>query len=172
MHFAAIVRAYTARKIANVELRSFENEKSFADALNRAGMAMRPDGKRYDHQRRIPHAVLCAATSSLRLAALERATDFDSLFAIVSNAIGSIHGIGELTIYDTALRIGAKLGLLPTRVYLHSGTRKGARALNLNWHAPYLEVGEFPAELQKLAAHEIEDCLCIFKDRFRNVESR
>ena len=27
------------------------------------------------------------------------------------------HGIGELTIYDTALRIGAKLGLRPQRVY-------------------------------------------------------
>ena len=32
------------------------------------------------------------------------------LYGIVDNAIGSIEGIGRLTVYDTALRIGAKLG--------------------------------------------------------------
>ena len=86
--------------------------------------------------------------------------------SVVRDAIGPIHGIGDLTIYDTALRIGVNLGLWPTRVYLHSGTRVGARALGLNWRAPHIEPDDCPAELQLLRPHEIEDCLCIFKDRF------
>jgi hypothetical protein len=123
--------------------------------------------KRYDHQRRIPEAVLCEATRALHRAPLAEAQDFHSLLECVRKAIGPIHGIGELTIYDTALRIGAKRGILPTRVYLHSGTRVGARALGVDWRAEYLKVSDCPAALRALASHEIEDCLCIFKSRFR-----
>jgi hypothetical protein len=42
--------------------------------------------------------------------------------------------------YDTALRIGAKLKLFPTKVYLHAGTRLGARALGLDDSAATLKV--------------------------------
>jgi hypothetical protein len=112
------------------------------------------------------------ATSRLHYAPLTHARDFDSLFNMVRDAIGPIHGIGELTVYDTALRIGAKLGLPPERVYLHSGTRVGARALGLNWRTPHLELEDFPAELRTLKPHEIEDCLCIFKGRFIRRQDR
>lgn len=165
-----IVRAYIAinRPKSLEELGSFEGEATLQSAIERAGMAQRPDGKRYDHQRRIPEAILCIATSRLHSVrgALAKARDFDSLFNIVRKAISPIQGIGELTVYDTALRIGAKLQLLPSRVYLHSGTRSGARALGLNWKAAHLELKDCPAELQLLRPHEIEDCLCIFKERF------
>lgn len=87
----------------------------------------------------------------------------------MASAIGVLHGIGELTVYDTALRIGAKLGLLPKKVYLHAGTRAGARALGLNWKATSLAVRELPSELLTLTPHEIEDCLCIFKDKLKRA---
>jgi hypothetical protein len=98
-------------------------------------------------------------------ARLQHATSFDDLYRRVAVAIEPLDGIGELTVYDTALRIGAKLGHLPSKVYLHRGTRAGAKALGLNWKAKTLAVRELPAVLRVLPAHEIEDCLCIFKDR-------
>jgi len=130
---ASIVRAYKARfrKRNQEELDSFASE-SVAGAVKRAGVAERPDGKRYDHQRRIPQDVLRLAAERLGRAKLNRARDFDELHKLVTRAIGSIHGIGRLTVYDTALRIGAKLSLAPDRVYLHTGTRTGARKLGLN----------------------------------------
>lgn len=79
-------------------------------------------------------------------------------------AIGSIRGVGELLVYDTALRIGAKLELMPDRVYLHSGTRRGARSLGLPFKMRLISIAELPVPLRSLKQHEVEDCLCIFKD--------
>ncbi len=167
-NLGAMVRAYEARHRARSreELASFAAEPTLDAAVRRAGLAQRPDGKRYDHQRRLPLAVvLQVATCQLEHARFDRAADFDELHRLVDKAIGSIRGVGELTVYDTAVRIGAKLGLKPQRVYLHSGTREGARALGLDWRMAHLTVAQCPRELHRLAPHEIEDCLCIFKGR-------
>jgi hypothetical protein len=52
-------------------------------------------------------------------------------------------------------------------VYLHSGTRKGALALELDTKKRVaLEMFELPMPLRELAAHEVEDVLCIYKDVF------
>lgn len=45
------------------------------------------------------------------------ARSFDALPGVVTTAIGDIHRIGLLTIYDIAQRIGAFLRLAPERVY-------------------------------------------------------
>jgi hypothetical protein len=81
-----------------------------------------------------------------------------------------VDGIGELYIYDTALRIGAKLNLLPSRIYLHAGARVGARALGFAGRLKYIELRDLPKEFQKLEPHEIEDVLCIFKDKLKQME--
>lgn len=100
----------------------------------------------------------------LRIApALSAADSFDELFDIVSTAIELIDGIGELAVYDTALRIGARFDLQPTKVYLHAGTRTGARVLGLQHTRAYIDVAELPVELQVLSASEAEDALCIYK---------
>ena len=167
----AIVRAYTARYRSGTrdELGGFRDERSLASAIKRAGMAQRRDLKRYSHQRRLRKAVLKAATAELHRAKVGNATDFDDLHDRVEGAIGSLVGIGELMIYDTSLRLGAHLGLLPRRVYLHRGTRRGARALGLDWRAKSVAVRDCPRELGVLQAHEIEDCLCIFKDKLKRA---
>jgi hypothetical protein len=41
--------------------------------------------------------------------------------------IGLIAGIGRLTVYDVATRIGAHVDLAPERAYLHAGTATGAK---------------------------------------------
>jgi len=89
------------------------------------------------------------------------------LFGIVHTAVKPIQGIGELYIYDTSFRIGAKLNLFPTKVYLHAGTRVGTRALGLDGSAATLRVSPLPREFRKLEPHEVEDILCIFKDELK-----
>jgi len=165
----AIARAYRMyhREREADQLRSFAGEPTLRKAIRRAGLAQRPDGKRYNHQRRIPGATLRHVEVRLQRAGLDRATTFDRLHRMVAECIESIHGIGALMIYDTALRIGAKLGLAPERVYLHAGTREGARALRLDWRAGVLDVSAFPLPLRELEPNEIEDCLCIFADDLR-----
>ncbi|MBI4192845.1 MAG: hypothetical protein HY525_20220 [Betaproteobacteria bacterium] len=76
----------------------------------------------------------------------------------------SVRGIGELYVYDTALRLGAHLRLLPRQVYLHAGTRRGARALGLDHRAKSLAPTKLPAALRCLRPYEMEDVLCIYED--------
>jgi hypothetical protein len=143
------------------QLRSFSDEPSLNKAVARACLAQSPDGKRYTHQRRIRLAALQDALVRLQSGNLSKSATF------VHRSVVHIRGIGELYVYDTALRIGAKLGVFPEYVYLHSGTRVGARNLGLPWEGPHLLRRDLLPAFQGLRPHEVEDCLCIFKDRFR-----
>jgi len=106
------------------------------------------------------------------LPALQGASSFDELFELVEALIRPIYGIGELAVYDTALRIGERLGLEPTKVYLHRGTREGAKALGLAYRRKAIELAELPTELRSLPARELEDVLCIYKDEFTGRRHR
>ena len=154
------------------ELRFFELQRSLAKAVRPAAMCELPGGKRHPHQRRIPKASLVEATERLLAADLAPAQDFDELHDAIADLISDIWMISELTIYDIAQRIGAHLGLQPKRVYLHRGTRTGARELGLGRGRKTLEMHELPQELRRLTAAEAEDCLCIYKDRLRAAAKR
>lgn len=65
-----------------------------------------------------------------------------------------------------ALRIGAKLELEPNYVFLHAGTRVGARNLGIRISQKLIPIGVFPKPFRKLKAREIEDALCIYKEYF------
>ena len=91
------------------------------------------------------------------------------MFNLVRSEVGGILGIGELYIYDTSMRLGAYLGFLPTKVYLHAGTRKGAKALGFT-NSDALEISELPTEFGRLDPHEVEDVLCIFKDELKKLD--
>jgi hypothetical protein len=80
--------------------------------------------------------------------------------------LADVYGIGELYVYDTALRIGVNLGVFPKEVYLHAGTRVGARKLGLDVSKPTVKMSFLPTHLRTLRPHEVEDVLCIFKDQF------
>jgi hypothetical protein len=62
-------------------------------------------------------------------------------------------------------------GFFPTKVYLHAGTRRGVRALGLDYSADVLKVSALPKELRSLEPHELEDILCIFKYELKNVSA-
>lgn len=69
-----------------------------------------------------------------------------------------------MTIYDTALRIGACTGVEPKKVYLHAGAREGARTLKnagINAEEENGILIGMPREFELLEPREIEDCLCV-----------
>jgi hypothetical protein len=144
---------------------SFKSESCLEKAISRAAMSVQENGKRHSHQRRIPKKCLEEARALLlgNKAILFRADSFEELFEYVRLKIQSIHGIGGLTIYDIALRIGAYLEVYPNRVYLHRGSLEGVKALGVVRPKRCISLKELPGELSILEPYEIEDFLCIYK---------
>ena len=154
------------REPASDELGFYAAMPSLHKAIDSAARACTSWGGKHPHQRRLPPAALqeFAEALSTEVRSLRRARSFDDIHGIVSEVGESIKYIGELAVYDTALRIGAKLAIEPTRVYLHRGTRHGATALGGGIGRSSIEVADLPRGFGQLKPHEIEDCLCIFKD--------
>ena len=144
----------------------FETMPSLELAIRHAAFASDHRDKRYAHQRRIPKKPMRRGFHLLQQFhnRIKKAESFEDLHDFLRAAISSIHGIGPLYTYDTALRLGFFLGLAPTRVHLHAGTLKGARALGIHY-ANVVEVSDLPEALARLSPYEIEDFLCIFKPR-------
>jgi len=155
---------HTQRPYAGEEMMDFAKEPSLSAAIRRAALCETRDGKRHPHQRRIPRSLLELVETKLQAIRrkLTSAPDFDALHTLVNGEIGSIQGIGALTVYDIAHRIGAYLGKAPERVYLHAGVRVGARALGIGGDS--FDPKILPKPFARLAPSEIEDCLCIYKD--------
>ncbi len=171
LSFADIVRDYRKRFTANHQrgLDYFAACPSLDDAVTKAALAKNPEGKRSAHQRRLKQAVLERSRRRLVACDFRACKSFDELFTMVHEAIGGISGIGSLTVYDTTLKIGSFLNLEPKRVYLHSGTRIGARPLLDVRGRDTIEVTELPKPFRTLAPHQIEDCLCIYKDEIAQI---
>jgi hypothetical protein len=166
-----ILRDYDHRHCCDEEqeIAWFRDQPTLAAAIVSAARAVDRRGRRYSHQYRIRRAAIAHAVTALSATegSIAKADSFDELLRLITRQLGALPGIGPLYRYNTAFRIGAYLGMLPTRVYLHAGTRSGARALNLDYQKEALEIDEVPVELRHRAPHEIEDILCIYKDRFQ-----
>ncbi len=163
--YRAIVARYIRdhRVPARREARHHARQPSLRKAIEVAALAVTRDGKRHSHQRRIPRRVLDKAKRRLLHARLDRHATFHALHNAISHEIQSIRGVGPLLIYDIATRIGAYLGLKPQYVYLHAGTREGARVLGLA-NGAFIAAASLPAAFRRLSPSEIEDCLCIYRD--------
>ncbi|WP_372922963.1 hypothetical protein [Roseovarius sp.] len=156
------------RERARAEIADFAKQKqeSLSEVITLAAACQCKDGKRHSHQRRIPSAVLSEAARELHAhqEALSTAQNFNQLHSRIDAVIGPIHGVGELTVYDIAHRIGGFIGLEPEEVYLHAGARVGAAALGV--YGKVIEKDQLPDAFAPLTAAEIEDCLCIYKGLF------
>lgn len=168
----AIVKRYIDKHQggAQEELDIFRNQRSFRECIREAGLARRWDEKekrwkRLHHQRRIPSKMLQAWTAVLlrRAERIRGCQTFQELFAILEREAQRFWKNGELTVYDTALRIGAHRQLEPRQVFLHRGTREGAKALKIGSGRKSIMPNELPREFRRLKPREIEDCLCIYK---------
>src|SRR5271156_1213742 len=131
-----IVRIYTLkiRPRAQAELAWFSNQPTLAAAICTAALALNSKQKRYSHQRRIERTAIRQSLAILSHfeGPIRKCADFPGLFKLIRVELLHVTGIGELYVYDTALRIGTKLGVFPEKVYLHAGTRIGVRTLGLD----------------------------------------
>lgn len=152
---------------AREELDHYRQFDTLQDAVAHAAMAMTRNGKVHAHQRRVGRRVLSKARTALvsRLSEIEACESFDELLTLVETSTARIHRFGKLAAYDTALRIGTWRKLSPEVVYLHAGTRKGAASLGLGKGVRCVQMSEMPVELRGLSPDQVEDLLCIFKDR-------
>ena len=164
--YGDVVRHYinAYRPAATAEMELYAGLPSLSAAVDGVGHARTPDGGRHSHQRRIRASVLHRAYVRLSGIRFEQCGTFEDLHDAICGVIGHLHGIGELTVYDTAVRLGAHLGLEPQMVYLHAGTRAGAHALGLTGQRGRLAMSRLPSAFRRLSAREAEDCLCIYKD--------
>jgi len=171
--FQGIVTAYinNYRDSAARELRFYVVQKTLADAIQRAASCTLPGGNRHGHQRRLPCACLTEANMKLqkKMPAISRASDFHALYELVEQELNPIKGIGDLTIYDISQRIGAFLKMEPSFVYLHAGTREGARFLGVEYRTRQIELKQLPDSFYKLRPYEAEDCLCIYKYEIKKI---
>jgi hypothetical protein len=155
------------------EMRFFEIQRSPSAAIRKAALCELPSGKRHPHQRRIPRALLEQVEARLQAIGrkLAKASDFAVLHRTVEDEVGGIKGIGALTVYDIAHRLGTHFGEAPQLVYLHAGSRTGARVFNISDDS--FDPRILPKAFSRLAPSEIEDCLCIYRDELRDgVHSR
>lgn len=172
--FEAIIRSYRA----DAERRDAEHKwwadpaQTLREAVRRSALSEVPGRRRlvrHGHQCRIPGSVLAEAASVLTdfEAQIAACTTFDELHDLVTVACRGVPGTGELFKYDAAHRIGLYRGIHPTKIYLHQGTRDGARALGIKVAGrKYIDVAQLPAPLRVLSAAEAEDVLCIYKSSF------
>jgi hypothetical protein len=157
------------RDDARSEMRFFESQRSPSEAIRKAALCELPSGKRHPHQRRIPRALLEHVEAKLQGigSALAKTTSFAELHRAVEDEVGTLKGIGALTVYDIAHRIGAYFKKAPERVYLHAGVRTGAQVFGIGGDS--FDPKLLPEPFSRLAASEIEDCLCIYKDELRDA---
>jgi hypothetical protein len=172
---AEIVREYkdSRRNRAEQELHEFRDETSLRSCIRRAALARDLNGEKFRHQYLIPPPVLREWSRRLvrRTDEIRRCRQFAALHEILREERRAVHGIGRLTVYDTALRIGAHRGLRlePDAVYLHAGARLGAKAMGLSGTGRTIPGHCFPQEFHSLKPHEIEHCLCIYRKHLRQL---
>lgn len=161
------------RPCVSQELRFYATQPSLTAAIEVAALARTPAGKRHSHQYRIPAKRLQEAMEQLMnvIDELHACGSFHELFCVVERTIEPIPGIGELTVYDTALHIGAYLGLAPEQVYIHRGARTGLENMGLNGGEKVVSPKRFPPPFARLEPREIEDCLCIYKKKLANCRT-
>ena len=153
---------------AEQELDCFREMPSMELAIHHVAFATDDEDVCFEHQYRIIRPARRRAEAILIEAAarLEECRSFHELHTLLTDRLMPVPGLGEMYIYDAAVRMGAFLNLSPTLVYLHCGTRDGARALGMDVKRPFLEIRNLPKELRGISAGDLESFLCIFKNRF------
>jgi len=178
-HLVGLVQDYVQEYRPGHQAESDDFKKrGFLEAIERAGYALQSNDRKAKHHWRRTRATLTAATNILLADSvrLSQCRSFDELLRLVSQLLKEVPWVAELYYYDTALSIGANLGLMPDRIYLHAGTLAGAKALGLDCKRPWIDLNELPADIRAalalLSPEEIENFLCIYKKDFDPKNAR
>lgn len=136
-------------------------------AIDRACISKRPNGNLHNHQSRVRED--CRLFYAHRIkTTIETVTfnNFDELHDWLEET--APRGIGPVTVYDVATRIGAYLKLEPTSLYLHAGVRIGWNKLHGTRRYPDVN-GRVPREMlpaafRRIPADQVEDMLCAYNE--------
>jgi hypothetical protein len=139
-------------------------------AIDRAVRSRKPTGKMHNHQSRVPLTYLLTFGRRLKASWVHCESFHDLL--LYCQRVAQV-GIGPVTQYDVAQRIGAFLGLEPEYVYLHAGVKQGAEALGISTKGKgHLTKSELPLALRPLTADECEDFLCVYRALFPKIKQK
>jgi hypothetical protein len=151
-------------------------------AVRRAVEARDANGKHHNHQSKVNiDARRLFGRRIVRAAQAGRIPldDFDAMHDWMDDH--KPVGIGPVTVYDTAVRVAAFVGIEPKSVYMHAGVQQGFRTLlgAMTWctmtSARYqaqdfkrVDVGLFPPPLCHMKADDVEDILCTYREVFES----
>jgi len=135
-------------------------------AVQRACDSRRPNGKVHNHQSRVKIGDRHLFSFRIMKSWVD---DFEfENFDQLHDWLEAIKppGIGPVTLYDVATRIGAYLRLEPTSVYLHANVRTGWAKLHGTRRVPEVHgrvpVQLLPTALQRIPPDQVEDMLCAY----------
>lgn len=113
----------------------------------------------------------------MRIDEINAARTFDQLMEIVDSS--RVKGFGELSVYDTAIRLARFKNLEPDKVYLHAGAKKGFEILEDKGYVTkgssqkkYLTREEIPAEFNSLKLYEVENHACLYKNDYLSLDNK
>lgn len=137
---------------------------TWSEAIERAWRSLGKNGKMYGHQYRVGKQLLGEGLKIClsRNKQSDSFNDFHAIYSWIKSITEPTDGLGLVTTYDVARRLGAWLGMQPKMVYLHGGAAKGAKKLGIR--GEIISLNDFPQEIQKLGATHAENFLCIYKD--------
>lgn len=152
---------------------------SLEQAIDLAAGSIQQNGKMHSHQVKVRLSARLEYAEKLKRNAerLRAARSFHDLWMVFDEL--KPWGIGELTVYDMATRVGAFLKLDPQRLYMHTGARAGWLALCERFAPERVEYwrreefvpkARFPKPLKWLTVDEVEDFLCTYRDEFEELE--
>lgn len=144
----------------------YRSSESLEIVIKNAAEARTPKGK-HPHQYRLNNDMLSSVAKRLvnKSNEVRRINNFEELLELITTS--KVKGFGELAIYDTAFRIGLYLNKLPQQVYLHAGTREGAKYLANVRRKEKIEMMDLPEALGFLEPWQAEDFLCLYKKQIR-----
>lgn len=200
---STLVLQYTNKSIVNYdnELNDYNKSQTLDELLERSifsDFRLRISSER-SHQCRIASSSLNDMMFYCRITKVKNdlllCAKFEEILKVLyyPRQIDLISGFGSICVYDSGLRFGFNTSvtkhpdsgmerqtILPNYVYIHNGSKKGAKNLfkslglrySIQWHSwdinkefPYIEQDDFPAPLNALSPHHIENFLCIFENQ-------
>jgi hypothetical protein len=149
--------------------------RNLEDAVWLATDSIGRNGKMYSHQVKVRKSSRDALATVMSSKLPRHLSSFHDLFLFTRT--NAPWGIGELTIYDVSLRVGAYLGIEPKRLYLHTGVREGITSLadaarvNVSVKAPWLIPPDVPWRFEHyMTWDDTEDFLCTYRKVFSTID--
>jgi len=169
-----LINEYLNSRPVDLHIRDCASLTDIENVIELAATSRNLKDKKHSHQYRIPNKLLddFAINIISKKGQLLIVESFEDLLNIIIGC--KVKGVGELTIYDTAERIGHFLNLFPDKIYLHCGVRSGAKILLGSIPNKFLTIEQFPSIFIRpdFSSTDIENFLCIYKNRFKKSNDK